>query len=104
MSQRSKTKNDAVNPHWPSVEQQLAASKVIPGSALEKLVRANQDVSLLDPSEANDVWNLPVWLRVYWRKRHPEIKYRGPGIAYPLLLRKIHAWMATHQDLPGKKR
>jgi hypothetical protein len=88
---------------WPSVEEQLAASQVIPGSALEKLIKENQDFAMLDPAEGGDRWKLPPWLRVYWRKQHPEIKYRGPGVGYPLALKEIHAWMMRNQDLPGKR-
>jgi hypothetical protein len=89
---------------WPSLEEQLSAAKVIPGSALEKLIRDNQDFEMLDPSEVNDRWKLPPWLRVYWRKKHPEIKYKGPGVGYPLLLKEVYSWMVRHQDLPEEQR
>ena len=36
---------------WPSVSQQLSADQVRPGSALESLIRANQDFDLLRPDE-----------------------------------------------------
>jgi hypothetical protein len=74
------------NPHvWPSVEEQLAAAKVARGSALEKLIRDNQDFHMLRPEEANDKIGLPLWLRVYWRKQHPELVYSAndPTAATP---------------------
>ncbi len=39
-------------PVWPTVEEQLAAAKVVHGTALERLVLENQDFSLLKPEEA----------------------------------------------------
>jgi hypothetical protein len=87
---------------WPTLEEQLAAAKAIPGSALEKLIKDNQDAGMLDPSEnPNDVWKLPLWIRVYYRKQHPEIEFTGPGAGYPLILKEIYTWMLQHQDLPG---
>jgi hypothetical protein len=88
-------------PHWPSVEEQLEVSKVIPGSALEKLIRENQNFELLRPEEAHDKLRLPPWLRVYWRKQHPELRYalHDPTGGYPLALRDIYMWMLQHQDL-----
>ena len=53
-------------PAWPSVEHQLVQSNVVPGSALEKLIRDNQDFHLLRFEEATDKIGLPLWLRVYW--------------------------------------
>jgi hypothetical protein len=83
---------------WPSLEQQLAAAKAIPGSALDRLIRGNQDLHMLDPGEIHDVFQLPPWLRVYWRKKHPEINKKG-RISYPSLLRRLRQWMVAHQDL-----
>ena len=91
-------------PTWPSVDQQLASAKVRPGSALEKLIQDNQDFHLLQPQEAADKIGLPVWLRVYWRKQHPEAEYRlgDPTGGYPRALKNLHAWMLTHQDLESE--
>ena len=86
-------------PHWPTVEEQLAAMKVKAGSALEKLIRHNQDFELLYPEEAHDHLPYPPWLRVYWRKAHPEVDWYGT-VAYPLILKEIGGWMRRHQDLP----
>jgi hypothetical protein len=38
---------------------------------------------------------VPLWLRVYWRKAHPEMR------VYPLVLKEVHEWMVSHPDLPG---
>jgi hypothetical protein len=84
---------------WPSVEEQLRADKVTPGSALEQLIRDNQDVGLLHPSEPSDGINLPVWLRIYWRKHHPEPEISS---AYPLFLFTVYSWMLRHHDLPWR--
>ena len=86
-------------PHWPRVEEQLRAAKIVPGSALEKLIRDNQDFRVLRPEEAHDQLELPPWLRVYWRKLHPDANYSGPSGGYPLLLSELHEWMLDHQDL-----
>jgi BNR repeat-like domain len=89
------------NPAWPSVDQQLAKDKVEPGSPLDKLIRANQDFHMLRPEEANDKIPVPAWLRVAWRKAHPEGNYTGddPTGGYPHVLKEMHEWMVKHQDL-----
>src|ERR1700688_1796007 len=92
---------------WPTLQEQLQADHVIPGSALEKLIVANQDFGLLRSEEAGDSLKIPVWLRVLWHKRHPNDRYlpHDPSGGYPRLLRDIHEWMITHQDLMrGKPR
>jgi hypothetical protein len=88
-------------PEWPSVEEQLAAARIAHGTALEQLVRENQDFSLLDSEEAHDRLRLPPWLRVYWRKQHPESAPAAgdPTRGYPLALHDIYLWMIGHQDL-----
>ena len=87
---------------WPSVEHQLAAAKVAKGSALEKLIKDNQDFDLLHPDEAHDDAGIPLWLRVHWRKNHPDVPHStvNPGSGYPDVLHTIHAWMLAHPDLP----
>jgi len=94
-------KTGAQAPTWPSVEEQFAAANVTPGSALEKLIRENQDFNLLRPEEANDDLKLPPWLRVYWHKAHPNQLYSAisPSIVYPQFLYNMLAWMLRHQDL-----
>lgn len=87
---------------WPSVEEQIEAAKAPRGSPLEHLIRENQDLDMLHKEEARDKVGLPPWLRIFWRKKHPEAKYsahdRSGG--YPRTLRRIHAWMLAHPDLP----
>jgi hypothetical protein len=87
--------------HWPTLDEQLAASKVIHGSALEKLIRDNQQLDMLRPEEINDKVRLPPWIRIHWRKLHPDAKYFGPSGGYPLVLKNLYDWMVAHQDLPG---
>lgn len=90
--------------HWPSVAEQLQRDHVKAGSALEGLIRSNQDFGLLRADEATDNRGIPPWLRVYWRKAHPEVTYRAddPSGGYPLVLKDIYEWMIYHQDLvPG---
>src|SRR3954447_23775555 len=88
-------------PNWPSYEQQRTEAAVSPGSALERLIQNNQDFHLLRAEEATDKLGVPPWLRVYWRKQHPEFEYRAddPAGGYPRALKNIHTWMLTHQDL-----
>ena len=91
---------------WPSVEEQLAASRAVKGTALEKLIRDNQDFEMLRPEEASDNIKLPHWLRVSWRKQHPKEVYsaKDPTGGYPRVLKNLHSWMILHQDLrrPGR--
>jgi hypothetical protein len=93
----------APQPGWPTVQHQLAADRVAPGTALAKLIQDNQDFQLLRPAEAHDRNPLPLWLRVYWRKAHPEMESRpgDPTGGYPLVLKEMHEWMVTHPDLRG---
>jgi hypothetical protein len=86
---------------WPSPDQQLKASRVQPGSALEKLILNNQDFGMLRAEEANDKIPVPLWLRVHWRKNHPEGNYSAsdPTGGYPLVLKEMAEWMRLHQDL-----
>ena len=89
-------------PHWPSVEEQLAAARAIPGSAFEKFIRLNQDFELLRPGESmHDLVGLPPWLRVYWRKQHPDEPHSaaGPLGDYPESLNRIEEWMQLNQEL-----
>jgi hypothetical protein len=86
---------------WPTVEQQLAKDRIRPGSNLEGLVYANQDFEMLRPGEMNDKIGIPAWLRVWWRKAHPELTYAAddPTGGYPRVLNEVHEWMLHHQDL-----
>ena len=86
---------------WPSLDQQLKAHHVEPGTALEKLIQANQEFGMLRADEANDKLPVPLWLRVYWRKGHPEATYSAsdPTGGYPLVLKEMAEWMMLHQEL-----
>ncbi|HEY0512873.1 MAG TPA: sialidase family protein [Thermoanaerobaculia bacterium] len=86
---------------WPSVDQQLAKSRAGHGTALENLILANQDFGLLRPEEANDKIPVPLWLRVHWRKAHPEGNYSAadPTGGYPHVLKEVAEWMMLHPDL-----
>jgi hypothetical protein len=91
-------------PSWPSLERQLAKDRVVSGSALEALIYENQDFSMLRPAEVRDKIAVPLWLRVWWRKAHPELVYsaKDPTGGYPHVLKEIYEWMLSHQDLqPG---
>lgn len=90
---------------WPTVEEQMRESNVQSGSALEKLILANQDFSMLRPEEANDKLRVPTWLRVHFRKNHPELTFKpgDPTGGYPLALRDLYLWMVRNQDLPSQQ-
>src|SRR4051794_11587975 len=89
------------SPPWPSIADQLQQDHVKPGSALETLIRNNQDFQLLRADEATDNRGIPPWLRVFWRKAHPELTYRAddPPGGSPLVLNDIYEWMIYPQDL-----
>ena len=98
---------------WQTLPQQLDqeyyGKKVVPGSELEKLIRNNQELSMLRADEIGDSRLLPPWLRVFWRKNHPEVDYNAedPTGGYPLVLKEVLEWMMTHQDLkpgPGSEK
>lgn len=86
---------------WPSVSEQVAAAAAPAGSALERLIREHQQLELLAAGELDDGSSLPPWLRVYWRRSHPELaaEPRGGAAAYPLVLKGIYQWMVHHPDL-----
>ena len=88
---------------WPSAQEQLRSARAVHGSALEELIRDSQDTSLLRPEESpNDGIDLPLWLRVHYRKNHPEQEPApaGPAGDYPEFLGTLHDWMKNHPDLP----
>lgn len=95
----------ATPPRWPTLDEQLAAGRVRPGTALAALIAANQDFSRLRPEEAKDSLPIPLWLRVHWRRHHPEGVYsaKDPTGGYPFVLKEAYEWLLAHQDLqPGK--
>jgi len=90
---------------WPSYGEQLQRDGIAPDSALAKLIAKNQDFALLRPAELKDSLRIPFWLRVLYRKNHPEEQARpgDPTGGYPFVLKEVAEWMLTHQDLqPGK--
>lgn len=99
------TTTSAQSSPWPSLTTQLSQAKATPGSAFEQVIKDNQDFGLLRLDEASDKRGLPPWIRVWWRKAHPELVYSAadPTGGYPLVLKEILEWMEHHQDLkPGK--
>src|SRR3954468_19832005 len=92
------------NAKFPDLDEQLKNAHAKSGSALEKLIKANQDFSKLKERDKSDSI-VPPWLKVYWRKGHPEANYdndNDPTGGYPLVLKEILEWLMTHQDLkPG---
>ncbi|HSS47410.1 MAG TPA: sialidase family protein, partial [Thermoanaerobaculia bacterium] len=86
---------------WPSIDKQLRQARVQPGSALEALIFDNQDFKMLRAEEVNDHIPVPLWLRIYWRKGHPETVYSAadPTGGYPHVLKEVYEWMLTHQEL-----
>jgi len=89
---------------FPSLDEQLKKAHAKPGSALDKLIRANQDFGRLKARDITDTI-VPPWLKVYWQKGHPEVNYdnaNDPTGGYPLVLKEVLEWMMTHQDFkPG---
>lgn len=89
---------------FPTLEEQLKKAKVKSGTKLDKLIRAHQDFSKLKDRDAVDPV-VPPWLKVYWRKGHPEVNYDNdvdPTGGYPHVLKEVLEWMMTHQELePG---
>ena len=89
---------------WPSADLQLKVAHVEPGTALEKLILNNQDFGMLRAAEAHDKIPVPLWLRVYWRRAHPEMVYSAadPTGGYPFVLKEVWEWMPAPPDLePG---
>ena len=86
----------------PSVAEQIKKTGAPENSALAKLIRENQDFEVLHPEELADSYPLPLWLRVAWRKQHPEIAMpaKNPGAAYPEVLSQILKRMVAFPDKP----
>ena len=88
-------------PEWPTIEDQLRAAHVQPGSKLEELIRENQDFSLLRPEELDDGLRIPIWLASIPKAYPDSTPIPGdPTGGYPLALRDLYEWMIEHQDLP----
>src|SRR4029079_4576659 len=93
------------NGQFPSLDAQLKQAHAKPGSALDKLIRAHQNFGQLKKRGADYAEIVPAWLKVYWRKGHPEVNYdndNDPTGGYPHVLKEVFEWMVSHQDLqPG---
>lgn len=89
--------------NWPTIEEQFASADVMAGTALEQLIRDNQDFDMLRPDELNDNLGYPPWLRVLWRKRHSDGNYSADDASggYPLALGEIYHSMLRDQNWPG---
>lgn len=99
MPPRARSENDDKNaPKWPSVHKQLEDARAPEGSRLEQVIRQNQEVELLHPSEASDGLPFPPWLRIKWRKAHPEDYPPGEQVAYPLMLERVREWLIHNPD------
>jgi hypothetical protein len=84
----------------PSVTEQIRSARAPSGSVLEQVIRDNQDFDLLAPEELDDDYPLPLWLRVVYRKEHPEIPFpdKNPGAAYPEVLSQLHRRMIANPN------
>ena len=90
----------AGKPKPPTIKAQVESAKAPKGSSLEKVIRANQDFELLHPEEFEDEFPIPLWLRVAWRKQHPEVQLpeKNPGAAYPEVLSQVYRRMVANPD------
>src|SRR5215213_7587281 len=101
----------------PGAEEQIAAAQIDPNSPLAQLIRENQDVEQLHPAEVAEMAaaepppgmapteiEVPPWMRVYWRKQHPESDYSAedPTHGLPKALEQLAAWMLTHPTLESE--
>jgi hypothetical protein len=100
----ARPRKSAARPAWPTLDKQLAAAKVVHGSPLHEFIQENQDFSLLRREEANDDLGLPLWIRVYWRRLHPEEEFPAddPTGGYPLSLREVAQAMLRDQEWPAR--
>ena len=90
----------------PSRASQIKDAGATKGSNLEALIKENQDFEMLAPGEFNDNFPLPLWLRVYWRKQHPEVRMpeKNPGAAYPEVMSQVYKKMIADPNIPWVKR
>ena len=86
---------------WPTLDEQLRSAGARPGTALDRLIRENQDFSLLREDEKRTPGRVPPWLKVVWRKANPDGHYTAedPTGGYPFVLKEVYEWMMSHQDL-----
>ncbi len=86
----------------PLLDAQIEEAQASKGSRLEQLIRDNQDFELLAPEELDDKFPYPLWLRVLWRKQHPEVQMpaNNPGGAYPEVLSQLGKRIMANPELP----
>ncbi len=86
----------------PSLDSQIKEANAPKGSRLEQLIRENQEIDLLAPEELDDKFSYPIWLRVWWRKQHPDVQMpaTNPGGAYPEVLSQLNKRIRANPDLP----
>ena len=86
----------------PTLTNQIKQAGAPKGSVLEKMIRENQDFDLLAPEEMNDKYSTPLWLRVAFRKQHPELQFpsKNPGAAYPEVLSQVYKRMVANPNEP----
>ena len=84
----------------PSVASQIREAKAPKDSQLEKLIRENQDFDLLASEELDDDYPVPLWLRVVYRKQHPEIVFpaKNPSAVYPEVLSQVYRRMIANPN------
>jgi hypothetical protein len=84
----------------PGVERQIRDAKAPKGSPLERMIRQNQDFDLLAPEELDDEYPVPLWLRVAYRKQHPEIAFpdKNPGAVYPEVMSQVFRRMVANPN------
>jgi hypothetical protein len=83
---------------WPSLRKQLEDVHAPADSGLARLISENQDLELLHSSEVDDGQPYPLWLRVRWRKAHPEEFPPGEAVVYPMMLERVQEWMEHNPD------
>lgn len=86
----------------PTVTDQIRQAGAPSGSRLEAVIRENQNYEILHPDELDDDYSLPLWLRVFWRKHHPEVQMpdKNPGAAYPEVLSQLYRRMVANPNAP----
>ena len=84
----------------PTVNDQVKQSGASAQSELAKMIRANQDFELLQDEEFEDEFPIPPWLRVAWRKQHPEVQLpaKHPGAVYPEVLSQVYKRMKANPN------
>jgi len=68
------------------------------GSRLDSVRRAlNREIAVLPARDLEDQSALPIWFRVYLRKKNPALPTSGP-YQYPRTAGALLRWMLSHPD------